>query len=410
MSTQMNNQVRTALAKLMAQAGDSLLADPRRLRAALSDECPSFKREVSVLMAAVEHRIPAELQTKSSSQPWPTVAGRLVKRLVDDAGLSEAGALWAVETWALALGRIDASALTPHRDAIQPEPRRTPPGVHGANDEDEPLDRGQRRRPRAEPNPSQGGKGLLVVLLAVVGALLVCPLLGLFVFGYAFYFAATPAAAPVAPPPMPIAAEKPIKELPPPEPPVPGPFEEFGRQDKARKFFQAKQWDQAVAEYTGVIKDFPKSKFLWDYHLSRGHCYFNQNRHDEAIADYQKALQAYDGTVKSEKSTIQMHLGNAYREKNNFPAAIEQYNAALTGAFTFQRDYFAVHEGRAYCYFSLQDYNKAVEDYTQALRWAEIVNDRNLQAATYQNRALAYDRLKMPALAEQDRKRSRDLK
>src|SRR5688572_17893293 len=107
MSTVMNDQVRGALVKLVASLGHELIKDPRRLRALLSDECPGQKREVSVLVAAVEHKVAAELGSKSSSVPWPVLAARLTNRLVNDAALSDEAARWAVESWGLALGRID---------------------------------------------------------------------------------------------------------------------------------------------------------------------------------------------------------------------------------------------------------------------------------------------------------------
>ena len=116
----MNNQARHALVNLIASFGTSLIGQPQRLRSLLNDECPGLKREITVLILALEQKVPAELQTSSAGSPWVILSGRLVKQLKDDAAIAEDAARWAVESWALALGRVDASVLQPAMGVLAP--------------------------------------------------------------------------------------------------------------------------------------------------------------------------------------------------------------------------------------------------------------------------------------------------
>jgi len=122
----MNNQVRKILVKLVSSFGTSVIGQPQRLRGLLNDECPGCKREINVLVIAAEQKLVAQLQG-SVSTPWETVSGRLVRRLMDDAGIAEDAALWAVESWALALGRVVPVTVGPVTRG-GPHPRKPKPG------------------------------------------------------------------------------------------------------------------------------------------------------------------------------------------------------------------------------------------------------------------------------------------
>ncbi|MCL5283938.1 MAG: PQQ-binding-like beta-propeller repeat protein, partial [Armatimonadetes bacterium] len=90
--------------------GNSLWRDARRLRALLSDLCPNDnRREINLLIAAVEENIPTDLTNSSQSSPKDMLLDRLAKRLEEDRGVTSEAARWAVGTWALALGVISPS-------------------------------------------------------------------------------------------------------------------------------------------------------------------------------------------------------------------------------------------------------------------------------------------------------------
>jgi hypothetical protein len=101
----MDNLARLQLQALVARHGIGICDEPRRLRALLADLCPGLKREVHVLTTALEQRIASELASSSGGLPWEVLAGRLVRRLAEEAAMTEDAARWAVESWGLALGK-----------------------------------------------------------------------------------------------------------------------------------------------------------------------------------------------------------------------------------------------------------------------------------------------------------------
>lgn len=78
----------------------------------MRDNFPAYRREISVLTAALEERIPAELLASGKSlMPRGALLARLAARLHDDVAMEETAALWTVHTWALVLGVITPDEL-----------------------------------------------------------------------------------------------------------------------------------------------------------------------------------------------------------------------------------------------------------------------------------------------------------
>ena len=97
----MNLVPRQVLRQLLADYGLTLLGEPARVNALLADLCETYPRERFLLVYALRERIPAELQ----NQPQDGMAHRLrlSQRLQKRYGFSAEAALWAVESWSLAL-------------------------------------------------------------------------------------------------------------------------------------------------------------------------------------------------------------------------------------------------------------------------------------------------------------------
>jgi len=112
----MNEQARRKLRDLIVQHGRSLCNEPKRCKGLLQDACPAYRREVFVLVSALEEQVVTDLLAGLAGQPWETVAGRLARRLVENRALADDYAHWAVESWALALGVITQATPihTPH--------------------------------------------------------------------------------------------------------------------------------------------------------------------------------------------------------------------------------------------------------------------------------------------------------
>ncbi|MDQ4123880.1 MAG: hypothetical protein M3209_20770 [Acidobacteriota bacterium] len=102
----MNNAPRQALREIIAKYGTEICSDSRRCEGLLKDKCGSFRREISILINALEERVPLDLLAGGNSLPRELLLNRLAKRLEDNLALTENAAVWAVETWALALNLI----------------------------------------------------------------------------------------------------------------------------------------------------------------------------------------------------------------------------------------------------------------------------------------------------------------
>lgn len=99
----MNDRPRRTLRELVARHGRALAADPRRCEALLRDYCGEYRREVSVLVMAVEERVAQELLAPGAT-PRELLLARLSQQLCDQLALSEEAARWSIDSWALALG------------------------------------------------------------------------------------------------------------------------------------------------------------------------------------------------------------------------------------------------------------------------------------------------------------------
>ncbi len=100
----MNNLPRQTLRQIIAKYGQDLCSDARRCEALLKDLCGEYRREINVLTNALEERVPLDLLAAGKSMPRELLLTRLTRRLEDNLGLTPEAALWAVDSWALALG------------------------------------------------------------------------------------------------------------------------------------------------------------------------------------------------------------------------------------------------------------------------------------------------------------------
>lgn len=96
----MNVRVRTVLDQQLRAHGPELLQQPHRLSGLLRDLCPEDEREVTVLLVALDHGIPATLRSKPHGQ---TELNTLARALAERAAIAMRWAIWAVESWAVVL-------------------------------------------------------------------------------------------------------------------------------------------------------------------------------------------------------------------------------------------------------------------------------------------------------------------
>ncbi|HZI17072.1 MAG TPA: right-handed parallel beta-helix repeat-containing protein [Pyrinomonadaceae bacterium] len=107
----MNDQPRQKLREIIARHGPSVIRDARRCEGLLRDYSAAHRREVSVLVSALEEHVPGDLLGAPAGAPRAVLLKRFARRLSDNRGLSEPAAAWSVNTWALALGLISDGEL-----------------------------------------------------------------------------------------------------------------------------------------------------------------------------------------------------------------------------------------------------------------------------------------------------------
>jgi hypothetical protein len=167
----MDAAAREALGRLVDGADAGLLGDARRVRGLLQDLCPQPRREVMVLVAAVEEGLPPRLRQLPAGGMVPEELGRLGAELARARGLTPEVAGWAVGAWAWALGvgPIPAEERTPTAEAERtptaegragPRPPQRPPPSLPTPEVTE--DRKQSKRRRIVPLAAPIAVGLLL--------------------------------------------------------------------------------------------------------------------------------------------------------------------------------------------------------------------------------------------------------
>lgn len=109
----MNANARVQLVQLIKQNGVDILNDPKRLHGLLLDKCPDARREINVLLMAIDEKIPYALRSMPSGVPQVSALATQTQRLADATGLTVEAAQWSVETWAIALGILTPLAPAP---------------------------------------------------------------------------------------------------------------------------------------------------------------------------------------------------------------------------------------------------------------------------------------------------------
>lgn len=100
----MNSSPRQILARIIAKHGREICDSPKRVEALLRDLSSQHRREINILVGALEERVAADLITAGKSVPRDVLLARLTARLRDNLAYTPEAARWGVETWAVALG------------------------------------------------------------------------------------------------------------------------------------------------------------------------------------------------------------------------------------------------------------------------------------------------------------------
>lgn len=107
----MHDLPRHTLFQIIAKHGTGICDTPKRVEAMLRDLCGAHRREINIIMGALDERVAADLTGVGNSVPRDVLFARLEARLRDNLAYTPEAARWGVETWALALGILSEAEL-----------------------------------------------------------------------------------------------------------------------------------------------------------------------------------------------------------------------------------------------------------------------------------------------------------
>lgn len=166
----LDDAVREALRRLLDQYGPDLIRDRTRLAGLLRDECGQHKREINLLLDALDEHVVETLRSPSQVLLLVTIPS-CARRLHEARGTDATAARWAVESWAHALGLLDEGSLHPSDQLEAASVRET----HRRESADP---NAERRKPTAVPRarssatnklPRAGAIGVAVLLIGYFG-------------------------------------------------------------------------------------------------------------------------------------------------------------------------------------------------------------------------------------------------
>lgn len=120
----MNDLPRHTLARIIQRHGRGICDAPKRVEALLRDLAGAHRREINIIVGALEERVPADLLTAGKTVPREVLLARLAARLRDNLAYTTEAARWGVETWAFALGLVSEAELRERAQAEAAEQRR----------------------------------------------------------------------------------------------------------------------------------------------------------------------------------------------------------------------------------------------------------------------------------------------
>lgn len=112
----MNDLPRHTLSRIVAKHGAGISDSPKRVEAMLRDLCGAHRREINIIMGALEERVATDLTAAGNSPSRDLLFARLEARLRDNLAYTPEAARWGVEAWAVALGVLSEEELLKRRE------------------------------------------------------------------------------------------------------------------------------------------------------------------------------------------------------------------------------------------------------------------------------------------------------
>ena len=146
----------------------------------------------------------------------------------------------------------------------------------------------------------------------------------------------------------------------------------LGRYNVGNAYMQKGQLDEAIAQYQKALEI---NANYADARNNLGNVFFRKGKLDAAIAEYQRTL-----AINPNLAETHTNLGNALFQKRQLDAAIEQYGMAVK----VNPNYAQAHGNLGVAYFQKGQMDAAIAQYQQAL----IINPNYAEARTNLGNAL----------------------
>ena len=161
--------------------------------------------------------------------------------------------------------------------------------------------------------------------------------------------------------------------------------------NRGNAYYDLEGYNEAIADYNRAIELDPKCATAYS---NRGTAYSGLNKYDEAMEDYNRAIE-----LDPNDATAYSNRGTAYYDLERYNEAIADYNRAIE----LDPKYATVYSNRGTAYSGLNKYDEAIADYNK-----EIELDPNF-AMAYYNRGIAYSGLNKYDEAMEDYNRAIEL-
>ena len=150
-------------------------------------------------------------------------------------------------------------------------------------------------------------------------------------------------------------------------------------------FYKSMEYDRSIEDFTKALEINPRDKENHKVYYMRGRSYLENRRYNEAINDFTKALEICPQEDKTTKFSIFESRGNAYHALNKNDAALKDFSAAVA-INRFHKNIKYVYNNRGWIWQSKKDYEKAIQDYSAAIKKDPAF------APSYYGRASAYSK------------------
>lgn len=126
---------------------------------------------------------------------------------------------------------------------------------------------------------------------------------------------------------------------------------------KGIEYFNAGQFDPAIAEYTKAIELLPG---YYAAYLNRGRSYLDAGQPDLAMRDFSDAV---NSNLVKDLSEAYFFRGRVFRERNECEASVAEYSKAIES----NPDLISAYLNRGNLFFDKEDFDQALADYSYAI-------------------------------------------